>query len=270
MYLEMAPGTVSTGDTIVVRAYLDTDAAASNALDGTINLSGSSSTVQIREINLAESILTLWPHAPALSADGKSISFTGGLPGGFTGVRLLLFSIVVAAKAPGTIIFTPSHSTLYLHDGKGTGVPVIGRAFTLAIVAAQSGVAPRDEWQSAVSGDTTPPASFTIEYGQDPSVHDGKKYIFFQTTDTGSGIDYYEVREGNSPPVRSGSTYVLQDQVHPAMLTVYAYDRAHNVRTSVYNEKGTNNFTTSLLLLLVGILLIIGIVWRLWRNRNHT
>ena len=267
--METAPGPVSVGDTIVVRVYLDTDTSPANALDGTVDFSFSSSTITFKDIDLAGSLLTIWPHPPALSADGDSVSFTGGLPGGFTGTHLLLFGIILTAKAPGAASFVPTNTTLYLNDGKGTATPVTPKTFALTIMPAEAGVVPRNEWQTIVSGDTTPPEAFTIYEGQDPSVYGGKKYLYFQTTDAQSGIDHYEVTEGTAAPVRTGSTYVLQDQINPVVVTVSAYDKAGNVRTSTYRTPSSNG--TEMQIALTSFVLLAGIciIWLVLRRRHR-
>jgi hypothetical protein len=271
LYMETAPGTVSTGDTIVVKAYLDTDAAPVNALDGSIDLSGSAFSV--KTISLADSTLSLWPTTPALSSDGKSINFTGGLPGGFTGTHLLLFSMVLNATSAGSESFTPTDSHLYLNDGKGTATPVSGTALSIAVTPAQPGSTPNNEWQATLSSDTTPPAPFTISEGQDPSVNDGKKYIFFQTTDTQSGVDHYTVQEGNAAPVPSSMTYVLQDQTTPVTVIVSAYDKAGNVRTSTFTTTAvstTPNIPLMVPILLLAFAVIVAIAYGVWRYTKST
>ena len=267
LYMETAPNPVSVGDTIVLKAYLDTDAAPANALDGTISLGGVS-TFSVKTISLAGSTLSLWPNSPAISADGKSINFTGGLPGGFTGTHLLLFTMVLNAQTAGQESFTPTNTHLYLNDGKGTATSVTGRALSIGVQPAQAGTMPYNEWQSTVSSDTTPPEPFTIYAGQDSTVYNGKKYIFFQTTDTQSGIDHYMVQEGNSAPVASGMTYVLKNQTTPETIIVSAYDKAGNVRTSVYTSPATTGPATIPVLvpiLVLAFVLVFAIAYGAWR-----
>ena len=263
IYIESAAGPVSVGDTIILKVYADTDAASANAVDGTITLAPPS-TFTVQAITLAGSVLTLWPHEPAVSQNGRSISFTGGVPGGFNGTHQLLFSVALTPDAPGTISFTPTGASLYLNDGKGTAVRLSPKAFSFTVMPAQAGVAPHNEWQGVVSGDTTPPEPFSIAEAQDPSVYDNQKYIYFQTTDAQSGVDHYEVKEGDAAPAVSGTTYVLNNQVDPVKVTVYAYDKAGNVRVSTYTQGSGGLGALPLTVLgILGVLLCIYIVWRL-------
>ena len=266
IYLQTDTNTVSTGDTVIVRAYLDTDTAPINALDGTLHIAPDSSNIKIDDINLAGSVFTFWPRTPSLSQDGTNITFTGGVPGGISGTHKLLFSMVVTAEGAGDTTFTPTNLTLYLNDGKGTPTPLMSRAFTFTAQPAAPGTTPRNEWQSVVSEDTVPPQPFTILAGQDPSVFNGQKYIFFQALDADSGIDHYEVQENDAPPVRSGSTYVLQHQTGPVHIIVYAYDKAGNVRTATYSTSASNPVDLRVLALVVIALLLTA--FYLYRQRN--
>lgn len=261
IYIESTGGVVSAQDTIVLKVYADTDGPQANAIDGTLSLSLSSSAFTIKDINLAGSVFTLWPHTPAASADGKSISFTGGIPGGFSGNHQLLFSIAVMPQTPGTLSVAPGKSVLYLNDGKGTGVALAGRTLTIPVMERQAGVPPRDEWQSTIADDTTPPDIFTPVGGQDPSVFGGKKYIFFQTQDHESGIDHYTVSENGGAAVQSGNTYILKNQTGPVSLVVYAYDKAGNARAAAYSEGVHNTVPVILIILVLLIVLALACIW---------
>jgi hypothetical protein len=74
-------------------------------------------------------------------------------------------------------------------------------------------------------------------------MYGGKKFLSFPTTDTESGIAYYEVQEGGALPVRTGDQYVLVDQERGQIIIVTAYDVAGNARAGVYSgKKGINWF----------------------------
>jgi len=268
IYMEVVPSTVAVGDTFVVKVYIDTDTKTANALDGVIATSISNATADVEEISVAGSVLTLWPKTPSFSKSNNRIQFTGGVPGGFVGLRKLLFTIVMKAKNPGSISLIPSNSVLYLNDGKGTATPVTPQTLTFSVVAAQTGVAPRDEWQGVISQDVTPPEQISITEVQDPSVHEGKKHLFFQAIDAQTGIDYYEVVEGTNVPVRSSGVYILQNQTGPTSVTVTAYDKAGNIRVGVYN--GTNAKVSIFAVGMSGALLVLGVVgWVLWKRRKR-
>lgn len=141
IYMEAPTGPVSVGNIITIPVYLDTDTPPVNVLDGTIALP-SSSIASVTSISLAQSTFTLWPASPAVSADGKSITFTGGLPGGFTGKHQLLFTMLVKVIGLGTAVFTPANTTLYLNDGKGTPTPLTDEALSITVQSSKSSHTP--------------------------------------------------------------------------------------------------------------------------------
>jgi len=229
---ETLPGEIHAGDTVVVRAYLDSGTDDVNALDGEVTLTSAKTPFSIAEVSSANSAFSVWAKNPTVSADGKIITFTGGTPGGIPKSHALLLSIVLTPKTPGTIAIDATKAVAYKNDGKGTVVPVTTVPFSLSVGSHKDGTPVRDQWKELVGSDTTPPAPFAITLGSDSSVFDGKKFITFSTTDTQSGIDRYEVTEGALASVRSDMTYVLKEQNAPVSLTVRAYDKAGNVQTA--------------------------------------
>jgi hypothetical protein len=125
---------------------------------------------------------------------------------------------------------------VYANDGKGTRIPVIMKNLVIKVGPKKVGLAPNDEWGSLVSKDNIAPENFIIVPGQDLSMFEGKKFVFFSAVDNQSGISYYEVSENGAPSVRSGSTYVLQDQNSSSRLKVTAFDKAGNKRTENYSS----------------------------------
>jgi hypothetical protein len=87
--------------------------------------------------------------------------------------------------------------------------------------------------------DTTPPEPFDIALGGVQALFYGGQFLAFATSDADSGLDYYEVVEGERPPVRSNGSYVLHNQRTSELVAVLAYDKAGNVRTAVYTTEPT-------------------------------
>ncbi len=250
---------MAQGDTAPISVYLNTNGATINVVDGSITLPGNA-VFTMRDIDLAGSALTLWPRTPSLSADGKTLTFVGGVPHGISTSHGLLFTLYVTARTHGAATIAPSKTLAYLNDGQGTALSVTGRPLALVVHPAVAGVPPHDAWQALIAQDSTPPAPFTILPGQDPSLFAGQQYLFFQTSDNGSGVDHYEVAEGAAAPVRSGTTYVLQHQNTPETITVYAYNKAGLAQTSTYQIGGSSNtawtvgaWALLLLILAVGV-----------------
>ncbi len=76
--------------------------------------------------------------------------------------------------------------------------------------------------------DVAPPEPFDLKIGQDPSVFEGKYFLSFATTDKTSGIDYYEIKEGERDFKKVSIPYLLEDQTLQSKITVKAVDKAGN------------------------------------------
>ncbi len=258
-------------DKFLVTVRLNTQGKTINTLEGLVGVYSPNGPVYIHELSVAGSDFTLWPSKPSLATgkESSSISFTGGVPNGINAQNALVFTIALTAENPGEIYVVPVSLTGYLNDGKGSPLSVNGNQLKMYISKADR--PPHDDWQEVVQKDTEPPLPFTISLGQDSSVFDNKKFISFITTDSDSGIDHYEVTEGNRQPVRSGTTYILQDQNLEQKITVVAYDKAGNSQsaTLVTTSQNVGLFGKILVVGIILILLIILVlVIRKWQRQK--
>ena len=260
LYLTASRDTASVGDTLLIHVVLDSEGEQLNAVEGTIGLDAKSQY----EFSTRGSALSIWPTTPELSSDGKSMSFLGGIPDGFNSSQAQLFDVAITLKDTGDSILIPNHVVAYKNDGKGTAVPVVVKNISIHAVRTASSTAPIDEWNKVKVNDTTQPRSFFISLGKDSTVYEGKQFITFNTTDDGSGIDYYEVKEGNLPTVKSGEVYVLQNELGNESITVSAYDKAGNVRTETLDRASQFHTVRNGLVILI-VCIIISIV--LYRRR---
>lgn len=240
-------------DKFLVTLRLNTEGKTINTLEGLIGVHSPNGPVYIHELTVAGSDFSLWPSKPSLASgkDSSSISFTGGVPNGINSQNALVFTIALTAENSGELYVAPVSLTGYLNDGKGSPLLVNGNELKMYISKADR--PPEDQWKHVIENDTEPPLPFSIAMGQDSSVFNNKKFISFFTTDTGSGIDRYEVIEGDRKPVRSGTTYVLQDQLIEQTLTVVAYDKAGNSQLATYVSTSQN-------VGMFGIIVIIGLI----------
>lgn len=263
VYLETVKNSISVGDTAIVTVKINADAATINTVEGNISLKSAANNAVVQEFSLANSAFGLWPRTPSLSADGKLVSFVGGVPGGFSIEGATVFKIIVEAKAAGQVTITPEALTAFANDGKGTSIPVQGKGITLNITPKQGGAQPNNEWQTVVASDRVPPEDFIIVLGQDKTLFEGKKFAFFSALDNQSGIDFYDVSENGAPAVRSGSTYVLQNQTDDVKLDVVAHDKAGNKKSSSYSGSGDEGIAWPAIIVIV---LVIAIVWFLYKK----
>lgn len=225
------------GDNLVFDVKIDSLDKNINAVEGSIILDYLPKQVSVSGLSTVGSSFSLWPRKPSLSADGKTISFVGGVPNGLKGKDESVFKIVLNLEKTGKLIFKSSNLAVYLNDGKGTKNLASFENLEINILPKSEDLQSRQEWAGILSSDHTPPEPFEIYVGRDKSIFDGKRFLVFNAEDKESGIEYYEVKEGNLSPVRSGNTYVLQEQDVSDEVIVTAFDLAKNARKSIYNQK---------------------------------
>lgn len=215
---------IGVGDTILITVALDTEERNPNTIQGDIRIDDPKGSLEVKDFSLADSDLSQWLKTPSLDTPGR-ISFIGGQPGGLNKHSALLFKIVVKAQHEGKVVFLPQNLTAFDNDSKATALQTGGRSFTLNV--GPQGVV-KNQWQEVISKDNEPPQNLTVTIGQDRFAFDGKKFLSISANDKESGIDRFEVAEDKLPPVRSGNTYVLQNQRETSPIRVLAYDKAGN------------------------------------------
>lgn len=260
VYFETSRSTVSVGDTFIVNVKIDTENKDINSVEGDIVLESQNDNFVVNDSIIAQSPFTLWPQTPSLLEDGKTISFVGGVPGGFNLDKINLFNIIVKTNQEGDIEFSSKNIIAFANDGQGTKLPVNVNNLTVKVVSNDTGSEASNEWIDLVNQDKENPSLLSITLGQDTSLFEGKTFAFFIATDNQSGIDYYEVSEDGGPAVRSGRMYVLQnqDKSKSPNLVVTVYDKAGNKNIAVYEvpDFAILGFPLNLLTILVAVLAI--------------
>mgnify|MGYP001024021545 FL=1 len=282
LFFDSTSGVVSAGDSIVINVRLNTEALPINTVDGKIAISLNNKRLSVKEFSLANSVLSIWPLRPSLSQDGKSVSFVGGVPGGFIATDAILFKIIVTPSESGELMISPVSFLAYMNDGQGTSIDTSKQALTIEVQDAVEGAVAKDNWQELLVADHTPPEPFVINLYQDPEAHDGQKFIDFYASDNQTGIAYYEVLEGDLPAVRSGSPYILQNQQAPIKVSVIAHDKAGNLRAATYKvdepkSSTITNITTAIsegsplairIMIVFALVLILAVTWLIIRFKH--
>lgn len=254
VYIDTNHSDFFVGDTILFSVRIDSEKKTINATEGTVLLEYSTDLLSLIDINTSGSKFSLWPGKPLPSASNTSISFAGGSPGGVTSKDAIVFNIVLKLQKAGKLSLTPQALSVYLHDGKGTSDEVHVKNLVINVLPKKSDSKSVDDWGHLISNDKIPPEPFEIYVGQEGSIFDGKKFLSFTTTDKQSDVAYYEVLEGDLPPVRSTDTYVLQEQNKPVKVTVTAYDLSGNSREAVYNP--TYSYLNLVIKIVLALLLL--------------
>ena len=221
------PVSLNVGDTVLVPVSVDTEGKTVNAIDGSVAISGFGA-VDVRDISLAGSRVPMWVRTPSLSPAGDSVSFVAAFPGGISGDSVQMFTLALHAGKQSTVELVPKDLKGYLNDGLGTEVPSTGPSPRITVGPASA--SPVDELRKSVSSDNIPPLAFPVEVLQTRELYGGRKYLSYRTADEQTGIDRYEVSEGDGPWIRTGGEYVLSKQSGYQKVKIRAVDRAGNVR----------------------------------------
>lgn len=264
LYLEPSEGKYHQGDLFIEEIRLNTQGEYINTVK--IDLSFPKEILEVKDLSKGNSILTLWIKEPSFSNQEGKISFIGGVPAGYQGWDGLLAKIIF--KISGTDLISTSEiarlkfldtSQILLNDGLGTAADLETEQGILTILPKELEIS-EDAWQVELGKDTIPPEQFEAEIHQNPSIFEGKYFLIFSTTDKQTGIDYYEVKEGENDWKKEKSPYLLEDQTLRSIIKVKAIDKAGNERIvwiKPLEEAKKPLFYWLIILILIGI----GVIW---------
>jgi hypothetical protein len=226
LYLNPASGEYHLDEIIIAEIKIDTQGDYINTIEADLNFP--SDILEVQDLSAGNSILTLWVKDPEFI--NNTISFIGGVPGGYNGpdglIGKIIFKVKTANRNNAQVVFNNGSSVL-LNDGKGTKAFLSTRGGIFNILPEKLEKA-ENEWQRNLAQDKVSPQSFKVELSQNPLIFDGKYFITFSTTDKQTGIDHYEVREGSKNWEIADSPYVLKNQNLMGSVLVKAVDKAGN------------------------------------------
>ena len=223
---------VQVGDQFQSNLFINTASEDVNAIQGKIIVPAG--LLKIKEIKIGNSIVNLWvPQSPSfkkivtnLDANTQELSFAGVVPGGYTSSKGLILSLVLQAEKEGSAEVTISDVKVLLNDGKGTQTTTRVSKLQLNI-SKQT----KPEVTKVVEKQVADiPEVFVPKISADPSIFKGKWFLVFSTQDKVSGIDHYEVQEGNGSYVVAVSPYLLEDQNLDKTINIKAVNTANGVR----------------------------------------
>lgn len=253
------------GEYASVFLILETNNVSANTVEAAIQVP--QDFFEISSILTGDSILSLWPEMPKINDDGI-ITFLGGVPGGFAGPKGNILTLVLKTKKSGQSTIDIKSASVLLNDGLGTELKGVKlNPLTLDI----SSQVKKETGKPFI--DTVPPEPFAPVITQNPSVAGNNYFVSFSAQDPGSGIAYYQVREGyvilpffnplsftqwrrlENPP------YMLKFQHWWSKVYVRAYDNAGNYREETVvkpiDKQGTTILYISLIIILIAVVLLI-------------
>ncbi len=204
------------------------------------------------------SIVPVWVDKPEYDATQRTLSFSGMIPGGFSGENLpvLTFFVSGSAKA-GDFSFVKEETILYENTpGSSTVSPRTDPLPVASVVDFQKKL-------SAISSrvkltpqtDIEAPYNFHFYVSNDPGMFEGKYYIVFSAQDRQSGVQGYFVAEQRGALLSDYSSlewatatspFVLVDQERKSFAYIKAVDASGNERVGVISpESGLFHFRYS-------------------------
>jgi len=255
LYLDSGTDEYGFGATVSFVVRLDTEDECINAISG--EFSFSNNILTDGKFYYGDSLFSLWVRPPEIDQKNGKITFVGGIPGGYCGkisgdpgTEGVIGEIIF--KSVGMIIGGPRNlsatvepvatSQVLLNDGLGTPAKLTLEGKTIKIISNgpkfPQHQAPGELTEKELKSDKTSPEPFVIELRKDSKVLDGKYFIIFSTTDKQTGVDYYEIKEGDEKWIKASSPYLLEDQRLRGVIEVRAWDKAGNYRSEQYVPDG--------------------------------
>ena len=226
-----------------------------NALE--INVEYPFEFLKLKDWSNGNSIINLWIKEP--ENNNGIFSFQGIIPGGYFGKSGLLMTLYFEGMKEGLAeIKIKNSSQVLLNDGLGTSAK---SSFLPAIINIRTSEEepPKFEFTEKI-----PPEPFTPLISRSDEIYEGKYFLVFSTQDKNSGIDYYEISEGEEPFKIAQSPYLLRNQKLDKDIRIRAVDKAGNIRTEIIPVEKTelekDKFKEILffsILLLLTIILVI-------------
>ena len=220
------------------------------------------------------SIVSFFVDDPKVTSSGNQFTFSGIIPGGFSG---LIDPFAPSVRKPGTLmrlIFTGKtpgvgRSDLvgveaYLNDGEGMRAKVVTGSLNLLV----DGLL--DWLPIADIPDTTPPLPFTPVVTRDFLLFQNDYVLIFNTKDKESGINHYQVKEGSGVWTRAVSPYVLTDQTLSEDVWVKAVDRAGNERIEVVRARARTPANMRTVGVIVGVAILLAFIIMLIRRHRQS
>jgi len=275
LYLEPTEGEYYRDDIFIMKIRIDTEGECINTVKADISFP--QDVLQAIDFSQGDSILTLWLSQPEINQSAGLVSFIGGVPGGYCGRILgdpgfsdllgkIIFKVTEVKEDSAEVRFLDTSQVL-LNDGLGTEATLNTQGAVLTLLSGIS-PSPKREWQEEIAEDTIPPEAFEIEIVRDPGTFGGKYFITFVTVDKQTGLDYFEVKEGQGDWQRENSPYLLKDQNLQSKILIQAIDKAGNKRIIEYTPSLEKKLSLYLFYLYsVIVLILLGLIWWFIRRR---
>ncbi len=240
-----------------VEIFLDSQGESVNAVEGRIFFP--SDLLKLEKISDGGAIISVWVEKPRMDSAGQII-FSGIVPGGFNRESGLILTLIFQTKKAGIGTIELGNMRAVKNDGRATLAEISLKNFEFktneaalsangqwpmanseelaangnlserADAATPRRAIPHEIAEQFFNGDKNPPEIFLPQIAKDPNVFNSKYFLVFAAQDKESGIDRYEVKEGDKSFVIAQSPYLLENQRLTDVVVVKAVDKNGNER----------------------------------------
>lgn len=251
LYIQSPKEQYKIGETIIAEIRLDPQKECINTI--VADLKFPNDLLEFKDFSDGESIINIWLNSPnfinpeKMNAQGL-IKLMGGITGGYCGrmpgdpgksntIGQIIFQVKneiknLSKNNTATIEFSKDDQVL-LNNGLGSMTKLTTQNIVFDLIPQQA-TNIINLWQKELTEDKIPPEKFAIKINQDQNIFDGQYFITFITADKQSGLDHYEIKEGDGMWQITTSPYLLKDQALKSVIIVKAVDKASNERTAQY------------------------------------
>ncbi len=140
LLMSPATGVYTAGTTFTARVVVNSAGKSINAAEGTIKFNPQEVTVV--SVDRSGSIFSLWVTEPSFSNSAGTITFSGGLPTGYTGAAGTVFNVTFRTTNASTARVSLMGGAVLANDGMGTNVLTSMNGGTYTISAPSASPAP--------------------------------------------------------------------------------------------------------------------------------
>lgn len=156
MSLSPSTGVYGSGSTFTIKVVVNSQGSPINAAEGTLKFNPSE--LSVVSATRSGSIFNLWVAEPTFSNSAGTISFSGGLPSGYTGSAGNIMTVTFKTKGSGAAKVSITSGSILANDGQGTNVLTTMGGGTYTVQAATATPEPEEVIVEYVAPANTPGA----------------------------------------------------------------------------------------------------------------
>lgn len=254
IFIDSPKASFASGEEFIAQIFVDTEGETLNAVEGSISIPADLLTVN--DVRDGNSIVNFWVEKPHNDQTNSELFFSGITPGGFSGSKEYLFSVVMKTAKTGKGVILGKEIKALINDGRGTPAETTASPFHFSVAG---------EYPSSIAEETVKdkdsPETFKPIISSDPNLYDNQYFLVFATQDKNSGISHYQVREGWLGRYHPAtSPYLLKNQTLDKKIFVKAFDKSGNTKIAEVPAQNSKpwykKFYIFAIILLIAVLII--------------